>query len=93
MWVGTNRGLIRYDVKNGQGKRYTRSDGLPCDVIETLQKTPAGDVWIGTLNGLSCLTPSTELFKNYYSQDGLQSNEFRFGATLLIKMENCILRK
>ena len=85
LWVGTNRGLIRYDVKNGQGKRYTRSDGLPCDVIETLQKTPAGDVWIGTLNGLSCLTPSTGLFKNYYSQDGLQSNEFRFGATFVDK--------
>ena len=31
------------------------------------------------------MTPSTELFKNYYSQDGLQSNEFRFGATFVDK--------
>ena len=39
-----------------------------------------GYLWISTNLGISRFNPKTETFKNYTTQDGLQSNEFNGGA-------------
>ncbi|MBF0547258.1 MAG: hypothetical protein HQM08_22650 [Candidatus Riflebacteria bacterium] len=49
LWVGTTGGL----VAKGMGyKRYTDSDGLPSNIIQSLTMDVEGNLWIGTSNGL-----------------------------------------
>jgi hypothetical protein len=50
--VGTHHGLAVYE--NGKWTTYTTEDGLPHNGIVSVDVSPVtGDVWIGTLGGLS----------------------------------------
>ena len=50
--VGTHDGLAVYE--NGKWKTYTTKDGLPHNGIVSIDVSElTGDVWIGTLGGLS----------------------------------------
>lgn len=50
--AGTHHGLAVYE--NGKWKTYTTADGLPHNGIVSVDISPVtGDVWIGTLGGLS----------------------------------------
>src|SRR5512133_3267652 len=50
--VGTHDGLAVYE--NGKWKAYTTKDGLPHNGVVALDVNEiTGDVWIGTLGGLS----------------------------------------
>ena len=50
--VGTHEGLAVYE--NGKWKSYTTKDGLPHNGIVSIDISEiTGDVWIGTLGGLS----------------------------------------
>ncbi|MFQ5876894.1 MAG: ABC transporter substrate-binding protein [Acidobacteriota bacterium] len=52
VWVGTSSGLALYD--GGEWKRLGRADGLPHDVVLSIDVSPrSGDVWIGTMGGLA----------------------------------------
>lgn len=48
--------------------------------VNALSVDRAGGVWIGTDAGLARLDPLTGAVTTYVSADGLQSNEFNFGA-------------
>ncbi|QQS50374.1 MAG: GAF domain-containing protein [Bacteroidota bacterium] len=61
-------------------KVYTRSEGLPNDVVYTMLSDPEGKIWLSTNHGLSCFDPATEKFINYDVNDGLQANQFFWGA-------------
>ena len=39
-----------------------------------------GDLWLGTLGGLSRFDPSSETFRNYDARDGLPGNIFNLAA-------------
>lgn len=54
IWVGTNRGLLRY--RAGTITQYTIREGLPHDQIWSLAGAPDGKLWIGTQNGLACFS-------------------------------------
>ncbi len=53
-------------------KRYTIDDGLADNVLYGVTQDFRGRIWIGTDNGLSCLTEGQ--FTNYRMQHGLPSN-------------------
>ena len=80
LWMGSDKGLIRYEQAT---KRYTFFDesyglgnnhiyGLLCDMEDRL--------WMSTNKGISSFDRSTEKFRNFDASDGLQSNEFNTGA-------------
>ena len=52
MWVGTSEGLVCFD--GDEIKRFTRKDGLSCEVITVLFCTDDGILWIGTEGGGVC---------------------------------------
>jgi signal transduction histidine kinase/DNA-binding response OmpR family regulator len=55
MWIGTEKGLNRYDPANGTFTVYTTGQGLSHDIIEFIYQDSRGKLWIGTDGGLDCL--------------------------------------
>lgn len=52
VWIGTEDGLARYDKQSGTFRSWKEADGLPWQVVSSLdvnQKT--GDLWIGLFGG------------------------------------------
>ena len=74
VYAGTENGLIRLDGISLQ-RRYTTRDGLPSDLIRSIEVDGHGHLWIGTGHGLSRMSADGH-FANYYAGDGLQGNEF-----------------
>ncbi len=76
IWVATRYGLNKLDRRTGVFKKYFKNDGLPNDLIYTIEKDNNGFLWISTNDGISKFNPLTEDFKNYTKTDGLQGNIF-----------------
>lgn len=80
-WIGTaGGGLNKLNLKTGTFTHYRESDGLPNDVVYGILEDDDGFLWISTNNGLSKFDPNTEVFRNFDTLDGLQSNEFNSNA-------------
>ncbi|WP_296620219.1 triple tyrosine motif-containing protein [Marivirga sp.] len=65
------------ESKDGiQFESFTENDGLVNNNIAGITEDLNGNLWVSTYNGISFFNPKTEEFKNYYSSDGLQGEEF-----------------
>lgn len=86
-WIGTEGGgLILFDrTKNKIALRYTTDSGLCSNAVLNVLQDNKGNLWLSTLNGLSKYNVTGKTFKNYYSNDGLQSNQFNGKAALVLK--------
>ncbi|MGB8951476.1 MAG: two-component regulator propeller domain-containing protein [Candidatus Aminicenantales bacterium] len=81
IWIGTRGGgLNRFDPASGFFTCFTEEHGLPNNVVYGILEDDDGNLWISTNNGLASFNPTTQRFKVYDTTDGLQSNEFNFGA-------------
>jgi serine/threonine protein kinase/ligand-binding sensor domain-containing protein len=56
VWAG-GEGLGRYDPASGDWQLFTPADGLVHRLVEAIQVTPGGVVWIGTEAGISRYVP------------------------------------
>ncbi len=85
IWAGTfGHGICQIQRKSNEEvifKSYNEKDGLSNNVIYSIQTDEKGDLWISTDYGLSKLDITTKKFSNYYVSDGLQSNQFFWGAS------------
>lgn len=91
-WIGTGGGLNRLDLYSSndalsdlqKGRAnfisYTEKDGLPANLIYSIMEDEDGNIWLSTTKGISMFNKKTQTFKNYNSNDGLQSNEFHSNA-------------
>jgi ligand-binding sensor domain-containing protein/two-component sensor histidine kinase len=90
IWIGTIGGglnKLEYgpsgkfaEIKDYKFTNYSEKDGLPNDVIYGILGDDLGNLWLSTNNGLSKFESAKRSFKNYYISDGLQSNQFFWGA-------------
>lgn len=75
MWVATSGGgLNRVTQLSENGLKvqiFTMEDGLPSDYILSVVEDNAGNLWLGTENGISKFNPEKLQFRNYDSYDGL----------------------
>jgi ligand-binding sensor domain-containing protein len=91
LWVGTfGGGLLYLDRTTWQFKRYTVNDGLPHNNIAGIENDQKGNLWISTLKGISKMIDAVNLpekpqFINFDILDGLQGNEFKWGASFCSK--------
>jgi ligand-binding sensor domain-containing protein/serine phosphatase RsbU (regulator of sigma subunit) len=73
VWLGTDDGLAKYNLiektavtfQNNGGKQNT----LPSNIVRSIQRGSAQELWIGTSNGLSLFKPANNLFTNYDLSD------------------------
>jgi ligand-binding sensor domain-containing protein len=84
LWLGTEgKGLISFDTKLEKIKKtYADADGLANNSILRIEEDQKGNLWLSTFDGLSKFNPSTKEFINFDQSDGLQSNEFSYGASI-----------
>jgi signal transduction histidine kinase/ligand-binding sensor domain-containing protein/CheY-like chemotaxis protein len=77
LWICTIKGLIRFDPKTGNFKKYTIEQGMISNVTEAIVEDDRGMLWISTVDGLSMFNPRLEEFQNYSASYGLQGREFK----------------
>lgn len=62
IWLGTNKGLWSYNIKNGKIYQYEEEDGLPSNLFSFHQSSilaSNGHIWMGTNKGLVKFDPKT----------------------------------
>ena len=73
-WVGSMRGLYRYDFKSGALRLYdavSQKADLPDDRIGVVYLTDNGTLYIGTTLGLSCYNRADDNFEAISDFDGI----------------------
>lgn len=75
---GLNQLVDLNDGGQARFKAYTVRDGLPSDILLSIQEDKKGQLWISTENGLSKFTPDLERFENFqnkYSNSSIRFSE------------------
>src|SRR5690606_38927973 len=84
LWFGTYGGglnMISSPEENAEKIiTYTVDDGFPSNIIYSILGDDKGNLWISTDNGLAMFNPSDKTIKIYDASDGLQGNQFFWGA-------------
>jgi diguanylate cyclase (GGDEF)-like protein len=86
VWVGTQGGGLDKVVGSADApesihfRNVSEADGLTSDVIYGIEIDRAGNLWLSSNYGISRYDPDTGEIVNLHRGDGLQSEEFNFGA-------------
>jgi len=84
IWLGSNGyGLYRLVSREKGAYKFVcinTEKGLPNNTIMGILEDNNQNLWLSTNYGISCFNPKTSIFKNYYEQDGLISNQFYWNA-------------
>ncbi len=86
IWVGTRGGGLDRVVGDVSApatiefENLSQADGLANNVVYGVQYDDTGHLWLSTNYGLSQFNPVDRTVKNLHRLDGLQSEEFNFGA-------------
>jgi signal transduction histidine kinase/DNA-binding response OmpR family regulator/streptogramin lyase len=85
LWLGTKGGGINLlnPVNAKIEAQYSAQDGLADDRVCAILPGADNQLWISTFNGLSLLYLKNKSFRNFYTSDGLLSNEFNQGSSLV----------
>jgi signal transduction histidine kinase/ligand-binding sensor domain-containing protein/DNA-binding NarL/FixJ family response regulator len=93
IWVATGRGVNMlsipeegyitgfFDSGNAAFNSINEQDGLPGGLVHSIQEDMNGQLWLGTNNGLSRISPSDSLVVSYRANDGLSSAQFNPGSS------------
>ena len=76
LWIGTRGGLSRLEPQTQSFVHFTKSSGLPDNVIYGILEDDLGRLWLSTNRGIACFHPETEEIRTFDTRDGLQGNEF-----------------
>ena len=74
LWIGTDRGLSRYDKMQGRWRNFTVKDGLAHNHVLSIALDDF-QVWIGTRDGVSRYVIDTHTWTRYMPRDGLAGRE------------------
>ena len=86
-WFGTmGSGMYYINTKTQKGKQFSRSNGLPNNVVYGIQKTIGEEIyWLSTNRGVVKFDRKSGRFSNYSEADGLMSDELNQGASFRSK--------
>ncbi|MFI5203286.1 MAG: two-component regulator propeller domain-containing protein [Flavobacteriales bacterium] len=82
LWIGTSAGLNKR-LSDGTFEVFTMEDGLPNNIINSVQEDNNGRLWISTNNGMALFDKRTERIKSFNTTDGFQS-EFNQSSGLIM---------
>ncbi|MYG05912.1 hypothetical protein F4167_04720 [Candidatus Poribacteria bacterium] len=74
VWVGTRRGVSKYDIGRDIWKTITTEDGLASDEVSSIA-IDTDNVWFGSDRGVTLYNEKTDVWAAYTTEDGLASNK------------------
>jgi diguanylate cyclase (GGDEF)-like protein len=86
VWIGTRGGGLDRALGSPLSERgltfenYSEIDGLPNSTIYGIESDARDRLWLSTNRGLSRFESRERRFTNFRRSDGLQADEFNFGA-------------
>lgn len=85
VWVGTSTNLLRFHSSDGKIEVFDHEDGLPNEMIYSIEKVGPNEFWLGTGRGLVRFAPQDNHFQTFGMADGLQSFESNRSSSLLAR--------
>lgn len=82
LWIGTNIGLSKFNLKTNEFTSYTTAEGLTNNFINSILVDDNGDIWISTNKGLNKFDIEEEVFTNFTKMDGLHGYQFNLNSSL-----------
>lgn len=85
IWAATNKGIVKFDTKTEEIKKYTVREGLPSNVVSAVVYYGKKDkLWLSTNAGISVMDLKQEKFFNFSALDGIRFNEFSKNAMCIV---------
>lgn len=82
LWVGTREGVDRVTMRDRMGEVSVESLAeFVSRAAFGIESDSDGNIWISSSQGLSRFNPDTGLARNFRESQGLQGEEFNFGAS------------
>ncbi len=75
-WLGTRRGLLRYDPGSKDVHSYYDNLEFTGSVVYSILEDERGRLWLGTSRGLISLDKQSGVFRHFDVQDGVANVEF-----------------
>ncbi|MEP7128822.1 MAG: two-component regulator propeller domain-containing protein, partial [Chitinophagales bacterium] len=83
LWIGTDQGLLSFDLHSNQFKNYPRSGN---DLtISSILEDKKGNLWISSQYGITRFQPETGDLKKFTVENGLNTNRFSENASCVAK--------
>lgn len=92
VWYGTEDGAFCFDFRKGiEPKHYSTAQGLTDNGVASITEDNKGKIWLGTNSGLNMLNPKDGSIIRFYTESGLQSNEFSDASVCTTQDKKVIL--
>lgn len=92
VWYGTEDGVFCFDFRKGiEPKHYSTAQGLTDNGVASITEDNKGKIWLGTNSGLNMLNPKDGSIIRFYTESGLQSNEFSDASVCTTQDKKVIL--
>ncbi len=75
-WLGTEAGLVFWDIKTGEKRTYNRNDGLSNETIYAVIEDEHNRLWLSSDYGIMSFHKETHKVQTYLPKDGVAQKEF-----------------
>ena len=82
LWIGTNIGLSKLDIRENKFTSYTKAEGLTNNFINSILLDDDNNLWISTNKGLNKLNIEKEDIINFNKMDGIYGYQFNSNSSL-----------
>lgn len=82
LWIGTDRGLVRYNKETGKFRFFTEDDGLPNAMIYGIVPDDNGHLWLSTNAGLAKINQKNYHIETFNIFDGITFLEYNTNSYL-----------
>ncbi len=80
IWIGTDKGLNKFDSKSETFKLISQKQGLPTNNIVGMLEDEHENYWLSSSNGIVKYNEDKGVIKCFTTEDGISSNTFRPNA-------------
>lgn len=85
LWIGTNVGLNKLDLKTRKFKRFKNESHTASNIIYTIVHDGDKHLWLGTTKGISRLNPANNSYETFGDDSGILNTEYNAGCAVKLK--------
>ena len=71
-----------FNLKTNEITPISSADGLPSDIVRSIEKDSKNNLWLGLFNGLCRMNFSKKTFTYYDRNDGIHNDELNYSSSL-----------